>query len=531
MNLRSQTITTIHIPPPAAMALRTDLLAAVLAAVTLTSAALANVETNSQLQLVDPATQALIDTGYISLEQRLDDLNLPMPDGTGVSIGQVEAQPWVNAHNYMPDTDLPEFLGLSILDHSGFQSPAKTYAHATAVARTIYGGEGWAPRAAAVHVREAGDWIDSVIRPMTTADVDTVAEKVQNHSWISESLSPTRDADILDRLDLAIDRDDLVAVVAASANRADVDVPPLLASAYNAITVGVSSGLSAAGPTTFNASDWDTGEPLGPRHKPDIVAPYASTSQATAAVSGAAALLIDAADQFFHGDDLDAATHSQTVKALLLAGATKDEFDDWQRTPEHPLAPRFGAGELNIDNSHRVLTAGRFDPTQFDQQNSAESTLTRAPLAGWDYNTAAPDDPLMYYFNITPDMTLDHISIAATWHRSVEVGFPGMGGIPRLFDGGNVADINLELFALNEQGQLDDLVDSSVSEHDNVEHIYRDGLDIGHYALRVTTDRPEAFSMAWDFGAQTVRIAPIPQPQSLTTGVLGLALLAQRRRP
>src|SRR5206468_8999465 len=120
----------------------------------------------------------------------------------------------------------------------------------------------------------------------------------------------------------------------------------------NGIAVGRSDGQHESGFTTVG----NTG-PTG-RVKPDLVAPLGAVSFATPLVSSAATLLVQVASTAPLNADPFAAK-PQTIKAVLMAGATKAEFPTWSHTTTVPLDPVYGAGELNVDNSHRVLTAGR----------------------------------------------------------------------------------------------------------------------------------------------------------------------------
>ncbi len=142
---------------------------------------------------------------------------------------------------------------------------------------------------------------------------------VQNNSWIGAFESSSSDTDAIRRLDYTINRDNYVSVVGIS-NRSSDTIPRLLAHAYNVISVGCTDGNHSRGTTTYDGTG---------RTKPDLVAPYDTTSGATAAVSGVSAMLVEAAGQ-------TAARNSEVIKAALLAGATKHEFSDWDRTATDP---------------------------------------------------------------------------------------------------------------------------------------------------------------------------------------------------
>src|SRR5207248_2857450 len=92
----------------------------------------------------------------------------------------------------------------------------------------------------------------------------------------------------------------------------DIPVAPP-STCFNGIGVGVYGGPSSAGPT-------DDG-----RCKPDIISPGGppgtQTSFSTPFVSGAAAVLLQAANRGDGGGNTNAAGNARTLKALLLNGA------------------------------------------------------------------------------------------------------------------------------------------------------------------------------------------------------------------
>ncbi len=117
--------------------------------------------------------------------------------------------------------------------------------------------------------------------------------------------------------------------------------------AYNCIGVAAYGRIySSVGPTLDNG-----------RCKPDITAPNYATSCSTPQVSGAAALLMQAALRGDGGGDTNAAFDLRTIKALLLNGAVKPP--DWTNSNSSPLDARYGAGVLNVFNSYEQLAGGK----------------------------------------------------------------------------------------------------------------------------------------------------------------------------
>lgn len=413
--------------------------------------------------------------------QRLvDALAGDVPDGASVTVSQIEAGVG-EADDYMPDTQVSQFAGKTFNPLSGSSAVSS---HATAVGRFLYGlDDSFAPGIATIDNYEAGNFLGSdFLKTGTTSAPAVESRDVQNHSWIggfdlqADSLDATR------RFDFAIERDDFVAAVGLN-NGSGKDQPDLLAHAYNAIAVGRSDGNHSRGTTRFDGAG---------RVKPDLVAPLGTTSYATALVGSSAGLLLDAADRLALPD----AAHSELVKAIMLAGATKAEFATWDRTPTRPLDEVYGAGELNVFRNHQILAAGQHD---------ADPAAPVSPI-GWDFGATAADEAL-YFFDIPDGAMTAELSVALTWNRIVEDGSPG----PRNWSNptSSLANLDLELWSA-EAFTLDTMLDQSISTVDNVEHLYvGDGLAAGSYAIRVRSDTVgQEFGLAWFSGP--ISASPLP---------------------
>jgi hypothetical protein len=275
---------------------------------------------------------------------------------------------------------------------------------------------------------------------------------------------------LLQRLDFAINESEMTTVVGTANGNSGTALPALLVHGYNSITVGVTDGTHAS---SANNSTYLYGNG---RIKPEIVAPHSLTSFSTPMVSSAAAMLHEA------GAGTDA-VRSEPLKAILLAGATKDEFTSWSRTPDSPLDREFGAGELNIYHSYFMIKAPETD-------GSTGIPSAPATAQGWDYESQIEAGGSRYYqFEVAEDTVLGELSIVLTWNIDVRDLNSGtlFSPLPVL------ADMNLELYD-SSNGFLGTLIDSSVSSVDNVEHIYLKNLMPGTYHLRVTSD------LAWDYG-------------------------------
>ena len=406
--------------------------------------------------------------GLTSLQQRLGS---NMPTGAGITATQVEAPD--NKNDYIADqldAQLDSTTITDIFDLDGDPSGVST--HATNVAKRFFGTQGVSPGVAEVDAYDANYWINSGFLNTSTSGVPLEELRdIQNHSWIGnfyeegEPVTPESiesATDLSRRMDLVIVRDNVVSVAGLN-NGPQTAFPQILGNAYNTISVGRTDGQHSLGPTLIDTAG---------RVKPDIVAPSGFTSFATPWVSGAAALLLETAD-----DDDDDARSSETIKALLMAGATKDEFDSWSRTDTRPLDAIYGAGELNIDNSHRILTAGQFDA-------AIDAVLGST---GWDFGQITNNTNPSYFFEIPTGHVAD-VSILTTWHRQVVQNGSQL----------TVSLANLDLEFSSADGFVaTTLLDESRSTVDNVEHVYQQDLGVGRYVFSLDSDSSVDYAVAW----------------------------------
>jgi hypothetical protein len=358
--------------------------------------------------------------------------------------------------------------------------------HATTVATNYFGNTAsQAPGITTIDAYQADDYINNYVVTLAQETRD-----VQNHSYIGYESDQGAAEALLRRFDYIIDRDDYVSCMGLN-NGSSTTVPQIWGYSYNGILVGLTSGNHS------NANEPQY-EGAG-RIKPDIVAPMSATSWATPVVSSSAALLIDHA----RNEGLADAEHSQVVKALLMAGATKDEFGGaWNNTETQPLDATYGAGELNIYNSYHILDAGQFDA----------SNTSLAETRGWDYGTSGAS-AAQYFLDVPAGYELRDVSALVTWNRDVYG--------DALW---SMADLSLSL--QDATGFIPGTtLTTSDSPVDNVEHIYLDSLGSGRYVFEVNS----AGGYVADYGlAWMGTLFQIPEPGSLLLLLAGLALCGRR---
>ena len=389
--------------------------------------------------------------------------------------------------DYLPDATLPEFAGKTFTPESG---SGTSNGHATFVGQNFYGSvTSVAPGVTDIHNYDALGWLQSGLLNYGTNSAPLAeTQKIMNGSFISATADPA-DVEILRRFDYAIQQSGFLGVVALN-NGNPGNVPSLMASCYNGISVGLTNGNHSWGTNTADGAG---------RTKPELVAPAGATSYSTPMVASAAAML----RQIATGD----AAQSVTMKAILMAGATKNQFPAWSRSPSHPLDAVYGAGQVNVYSSYHILAAGQ-------QAAGTGSTVGRQ---GWDYTTtAAANSSRLYFFDI-PAGGPSSVSIILTWNRVIANGIeePSWGNPTS-----SLANLTLKLYSAS-GFTLGSLVDSSTSSVDNVEHVWQPALSPGRYAIEVTSDTPGVtYGLAW-YSVPTVSIAATTPDAAEAGGVPG----------
>ncbi len=428
------------------------------------------------------------DIGWTRLKAEIGALE----DGTGIVVSQIEA---AAGSAYMPDTSHSRFTGKTFTDGTGTNSGNS--GHARTVGFNFYANtSSIAPGITEITNYSATDWIDRVLGYDAGGDPLEQAFKVSNHSYIGNGETEANATDILQRVDYVVNENDISIIVGT--NNSGV-TPQLLVPAYNTISVGRSDGGHAKGLTTFYGAG---------RVKPEIVGPDSNfTSFTTPRVAGAAAILHE------NGAGTDS-VRNESIKAILLAGATKKEFSDWDRTTTQPLDNVYGAGELNIRNSYYIQEAGQFE-------GSTSEPMSPVGRSGWDYEATFDSSESMFYnFNFVKGAAQYEASFLMTWNIDVI----DSNASTAVFDATTVL-ANFDMRLYDSTGSfMGTLLDSSLSTVDNIEHIYVNDLATGLYTLEITGDMDHDFALAW-------RINAVPEPSALGFCILlGMGICLSRRR-
>ncbi|MFT3782565.1 MAG: hypothetical protein QM790_11175 [Nibricoccus sp.] len=284
---------------------------------------------------------------------------------------------------------------------------------------------------------------------------------IENHSWGGNDM--IFGLCNLQRMDYRIERDNVISVVGID-NGSSMSM--MMANAYNVISVGTSTGDHPHCGSTMEVRG---------RIKPELVGTATWTSYATPIVASCASILVGETQRT---GSLAAARSPLVIKALLMAGATKDEFPGWQHSSTAPLDVNFGAGEVNIYNSYKALVAGRKSP------NSGALSVD-----GWDDNTTSGRQ--LYFISVPAGKKLT-LSAVLAWYRHVQ---PGSNWSS---PGSVVSNLDLALWEADGSFNLQGKLAESVSSIDNVEHIYEKNLTAGMYALEVISPvGGERYGLAW----------------------------------
>jgi hypothetical protein len=341
------------------------------------------------------------DVGYTALQAELGPAT---PNGAGVLVTQVEAAVMVSEQwTWMPDP--AEFLGKIITDETG--APDSLYSsHATGVAHSFFGNPtSTSPGIDTISAYHADVWMGSDFLWATQSKIlpASSTSRIANHSWIADVDSAN--ADVLKRLDWVIETDDMLHVAALN-NGGGASSFPLLASAFNVIAIGRSDGAHQTGSVAI-----DTTYAAG-RTRPDLVVPAGSTSAAAPRLSSLTALLVQTgnADTSLSTDPggtsftnragvlIRNAERVEVIKAALMAGADRVTRNSTSTNlalyrgsaanrAANGLDTRYGAGQVNIRNSYRIIAAGEQNSTE--DGGAASGTANR----GFDYDGAFGGGP------------------------------------------------------------------------------------------------------------------------------------------
>ena len=417
-----------------------------------------------------------------------------IPTGAGVVVGQVEVAD--ESGRYSPDTEDERFVGKTFYLQSGASGVLN---HATQVGLRVYGihNVGIAQDVDTIHAYSAVGWTQSDYLQFGSSGNPTSPPsnlELFNNSWIASFGSTTYDQQVLARGDYAVDTHNVMMLNGVANSDEHV---PLMCFGFNGVSVGMENGEHLAGtiPAGFDQSGMQI---------PVIVAAQNSTSNATGVVSAITALLAETRDSHPNTSGNFFAGFSETMKTVLLGGAA--HLSGWTNNADstganrgytdQPIDETVGVGTVNIDRSHKILTAGQFS------SSASLANLETAPTAGWDTTTLSYGQQKHIKFQVND--IADEVVITLVWHQKANSGFSGY----------TIFDLNLELRKYNNGKPLTLVGDAGVgvfgsgnvvsaSTVDNIEHLYIQNLVPGEYVLTLSRDDASSgsavFGLSWLF--------------------------------
>lgn len=429
---------------------------------------------------------------------------------------------------FMPNPSNPDFAGKTLAPVGG--NPSGSYSdHATTVGTLFYGTTGsMAPGIGTVDVYEADNWINSLYNA-TTGKATVSTDRVLNHSWVGGGADAASDGTILRLVDRQTALNETIQVTGLT--NGPGTSPLLGGSTYNIIAVGRTDGYDQQGSVAVDAI-YGAG-----RTVPTLVTPMGTTSAATPLVSAAAALLVQTGhtgaaslsswSTYIAGvGTVCDAERSVTIKAALMAGADREtantsttanitDYRSAGNETANGLDSRYGAGQLNVQNSYQIIAGGE----QRSLQNGGGDIRSR----GFDYNTfgvlAGNAGHASYAFTATHNNVTLFASLV--WNLSVSNDASLTATLHHL---------NLSLFDVTQNA----IVAQSAGPLDNTQNLFFKLLLGDRYEMRVGTNEGGTFSqeyaLAWRMDAAP---APVPVPAAawlFATGALGM-LPFTRRRP
>lgn len=430
----------------------------------------------------------LDDIGYTALAGRP---GVTLYRGAGVPVAQVEVPP-TGTGNYAPDTSDPQLAGRVFALKSGATAVSP---HASLVGQYFYGDKSAAHAIPSVNLYAADSFVAGVLRTGREGRAPgATGAMVLNNSWVAGFTKESTNIDTVRRLDDLVARDGLL-VFNALPNDATAPFPRLLATSYNGIAVGTLTG--GRGPVVFDS-------PYA-RLKPDLVAPGALTSTATALASSCGAeLRSEALARGLPAGQL-------AIKAILMAGAKRDAT--WRRgSPSgkdnsvSPLDYQQGAGQLRIDRAYDILLAGR----------QAQGTTISA-AKGWDFaRTARGSGEALYHLSV--GATIPAWSAVLTWNRTIT----GLNEDGEYDSRPTLPNFSLSLLQYR-RGRYRPYA-ACDSPGDNVETLTLANVEPGDYRLVLRTDVRSYYGLAWYAGADSIgatSAAAIPAGSSAVPFAVG----------
>lgn len=474
---------------------------------------------------------SLASAGYfddVGISALRDELGAALPTAAGVPVMIVEADRNADPGivEYAPNPDDPEFAGRNLtVGEGGPRVYAPFSGHATGVGRRFFGQHSSvAPGIDRIAVYSTPNWLGpAFLRLGERRGPKAAASRVAAHAWVGSAnpeIAGAANAEALRRVDWLVDRDELLHVAGFNGSRRS----PLLADAANVLAVAHTGTDRHRGTLAIDA------DYVAERTRPHLVAPDKTPSGATGRIASVAAMLIGighdepalsrGSTRARAGQRIFNAERAEVIRAVLMTGADRTtansnsvDIIDYRVAARdraaNGLDRRYGAGQVNVQRSYRILTAGEQDSREDGKSGE------RIALAGFDYDASfggggGSNAQATYALAIDADAGV--LTATLVWNLEI-------AGGSLYFDQGAVAH-DLDLVLDDVSGGRRKTVAASRARLDNSETLHL-ALAPGHdYEIRVCPgeDQPpfdRDYALAWQ-----VTAAPVTAPNPASRGTV-----------
>ncbi|MGA2581654.1 MAG: PEP-CTERM sorting domain-containing protein [Tepidisphaeraceae bacterium] len=399
--------------------------------------------------------------------------------------------------------------------------------HADPVGDNFFGNDmyGVAPGVNHIDDYDAGYFINTLIpNSIATQNNDVVI----NQSFADPNVSDEPELDYY--YDLYVRAYPSTIIVSGAGGATNPYTPEAPGTAYNGISVNPAGmgGNGVTGPAADGLQDPDISAYANNTSTPDA-------SYATPMVSGSAAILVQAGAAGYGGSLSSTETAAQdprVVKALLMNGAVKPSGWSTGVTSTSPLNSYYGAGVLNIYNSFVNLENGLHSYVASSTQSAGTSAATYPtpaagsstdPMAGWiltSVTTTSTNSSIQHYVIPTSGSGSETFTANMNWWSQPTADDP------------TYADPINNIFLYLYDVTTSTGVAESISTADNLQEIYATVNAGNTYDLMVmkqggipgvtagVISNSDTYALAWS----------VPEPASFSLCLIGLPLLAARRR-
>jgi hypothetical protein len=198
---------------------------------------------------------------------------------------------------------------------------------------------------------------------------------------------------------------------------------------------------------------------------------------------------------------LNSADKIQDTGDGLRLGMTRTLLDkqsqDWlasdaYKDPKIPVDAQMGTGHLNAFRAYQQFSAGQWQ------------TKRTIPAIVWDYNRVSLSTSNDYVLG-KPLQEKSFVSITLTWNRLVQLNDRNKNqqfDVGESFSDRGLNNLDLHLVKIDSQGKEVGTACSSISEVDNIEHIFCPVPATGYYKIRVqyrqqVNEPTQIYAIAW----------------------------------